>query len=59
MSRLPTIVVFLMIPLAARGIDACLPTTNDALLRPGKEADFFQPTVDGGGEISEAERRIL
>jgi hypothetical protein len=39
-----------MIPLAAHGIDVCLLTANDALLRPGKEADFFQPTVDGSVE---------
>ena len=31
----------------ARALDICLPTTNDALLRPGGDADFFQPTVEG------------
>ena len=27
-----------------------LPTANDALLRPGGDADFFQPTVEGTTE---------
>ncbi len=31
----------------ARALDICLPTANDALLRPGGDADFFQPTVEG------------
>jgi len=31
-------------------LDICLPTANDALLRPGGDADFFQPTVEGGVE---------
>jgi len=30
-----------------RALDICLPTANDAVLRPGAEADFFQPTVGG------------
>jgi hypothetical protein len=30
--------------------DICLPTANDALLRPGADADFFQPTVEGTTE---------
>jgi len=34
----------------ARALDLCLPTANDALLRPGAEADFFQPTVEGKTE---------
>jgi len=34
----------------ARALDICLPTANDALLRPGAEAEFFQPTVDGTTE---------
>jgi len=33
-----------------QGFDICLPTANDALLRPGAEADFFQPTVEGTTE---------
>ncbi|HVM60537.1 MAG TPA: M23 family metallopeptidase [Verrucomicrobiae bacterium] len=28
-------------------LDLCLPTANDALLRPGADAEFFQPTVEG------------
>ncbi len=31
----------------ARALDISLPTANDALLRPGGDADYFQPTVDG------------
>jgi hypothetical protein len=31
----------------ARAFDISLPTANDALLRPGGDADYFQPTVDG------------
>src|SRR5271156_6765666 len=31
----------------ARALDIGLPTANDALLRPGADADYFQPTVDG------------
>src|ERR1700675_197991 len=31
----------------ARALDISLPTDNDALLRPGADADYFQPTVDG------------
>jgi peptidoglycan LD-endopeptidase LytH len=47
MSWRPAFLVFLILPFAARGIDLCLPTANDALLRPGHDADFFQPTVEG------------
>jgi peptidoglycan LD-endopeptidase LytH len=31
----------------ARALDISLPTANDALLRPGGDADYFQPTVEG------------
>lgn len=31
----------------SRALDTCLPTANDALLHPGADADFFQPTVEG------------
>jgi len=31
----------------ARSVDISLPTANDALLRPGHDAEFFQPTVEG------------
>src|SRR5271154_1780304 len=34
----------------ARALDICLPTANDALLRPGADADYFQPTVEGNVE---------
>ncbi len=33
-----------------RALDICLPTANDALLRPGGDADYFQPTVEGNVE---------
>jgi murein DD-endopeptidase MepM/ murein hydrolase activator NlpD len=33
-----------------RAFDLGLPTANDALLRPGAEAEFFQPTVEGTTE---------
>jgi hypothetical protein len=36
-----------LLPAAALALDICLPTGNDALLRPGSDADFFQPTVEG------------
>jgi len=35
------------LPVTAFGLDICLPTANNALLRPGHDADFFQPTVEG------------
>ena len=31
----------------ALALDLCLPTANDALLKPGRDADFFQPTIEG------------
>lgn len=37
---------FLFLPALAWPLDVCLPTANDALLR-GREAEFFQPTVEG------------
>jgi len=37
----------LFLPAAAFGLDICLPTANDALVRPGHDAEFFQPTVEG------------
>jgi len=33
-----------------RALDVCLPTANNALLRPGHDAEFFQPTVEGTTE---------
>jgi len=44
------IVVSLLLAATARGFDMCLPTANDAVLRPGAEAEFFQPTVEGTTE---------
>jgi murein DD-endopeptidase MepM/ murein hydrolase activator NlpD len=31
-------------------LDLCLPTANDAVLRPGRDVEFFQPTVEGTTE---------
>lgn len=35
---------------SAQALDICLPTANDSLLRPGGDADYFQPTVEGNVE---------
>jgi hypothetical protein len=35
---------------SVRALDLCLPTANNALLKPGGDADFFQPTVEGTTE---------
>lgn len=43
----PLIVASFVAAAPARALDICLPTANDALLRPGGDADFFQPTVEG------------
>jgi murein DD-endopeptidase MepM/ murein hydrolase activator NlpD len=47
-----TLAVLLLLssPVAARALDVCLPTANNALLRPGHDAEFFQPTVEGSTE---------
>lgn len=37
----------LLFATSARAFDLCLPTANDALLKPGRDAEFFQPTVEG------------
>jgi peptidoglycan LD-endopeptidase LytH len=42
------VVLFLCGP--AFALDLCLPTANNYLLSPGREADFFQPTVEGTTE---------
>src|SRR5580658_1484085 len=50
MSRLRVlllIVASVAVGASARAVDLCLPTANDALLRPGADADFFQPTIEG------------
>jgi peptidoglycan LD-endopeptidase LytH len=41
--------LWLCTPLAG-AVDICLPTANDALLRTGHDAEFFQPTVEGSTE---------
>ena len=43
----PLIVSSLVLATTARALDLCLPTANDALLKPGQDADFFQPTIEG------------
>jgi hypothetical protein len=43
----PLIVSSFTLAATARALDICLPTANDALLRPGGDADYFQPTVEG------------
>lgn len=50
MSWCRTFVLVLFFPFAAHGLDLCLPTANNALLRPGHDAEFFQPTVEGDTE---------
>jgi hypothetical protein len=40
--------LFLVLPVSgATGFDLCLPTGNDALLKPEGDVEFFQPTVEG------------
>jgi len=36
-----------VVAVTACALDICLPTANDALLRAGADAEFFQPTVEG------------
>src|SRR6266403_189537 len=43
----PLIISVFVFAATARALDICLPTANDALLRPGGDADYFQPTVEG------------
>ena len=43
------LVLLWLLPAAAWPLDLCLPTGNDALLH-GRDADFFQPTVEGNVE---------
>ena len=43
----PLIISVFVFATTARALDICLPTANDALLRPGGDADYFQPTVEG------------
>lgn len=44
---LPLLLSSLALAATVRALDLCLPTANNALLKPGDEADFFQPTVEG------------
>jgi len=46
----PIILSSLVFTASVRALDLCLPTANDALLKPGHDADFFQPTVEGTTE---------
>jgi murein DD-endopeptidase MepM/ murein hydrolase activator NlpD len=47
MSWARRVVLFLLlVPAAAPALEVSLPTNNDALFR-GKDAEFFQPTVEG------------
>jgi len=43
----PLVISAFVLAATARALDICLPTANDALLRPGGDADYFQPTVEG------------
>ena len=43
----PLIACSLVLTVNVRALDLCLPTANDALLKPGHDADFFQPTIEG------------
>lgn len=50
-SRLLPLVLFVsLLAATARALDLCLPTANSALLKPGGDADFFQPTIEGTTE---------
>jgi hypothetical protein len=43
----PLIISVFVLAATARALDICLPTANDALLRSGGDADYFQPTIEG------------
>jgi hypothetical protein len=47
MKRVGIFIAWLFVAAAAQALDISLPTANDALLRPGHDAEFFQPTVEG------------
>jgi peptidoglycan LD-endopeptidase LytH len=47
---LPLLVSSFVFAATVRALDLCLPTANDALLKPGGDADFFQPTIEGATE---------
>ena len=52
MRRCRFVVVLLCLLTAGKvfALDLCLPTANDAVLRPGYDAEFFQATVEGTTE---------
>jgi peptidoglycan LD-endopeptidase LytH len=47
MKRVGILMALFLAAAAARALDISLPTANDALLRTGHDAEFFQPTVEG------------
>src|ERR1017187_3668389 len=50
-SRFLSLILFSFLSaVSARALDLCLPTANNALLKPGGDADFFQPTIEGTTE---------
>jgi hypothetical protein len=50
-SRSLSLILFSFLSAAsARALDLCLPTANNALLKTGGDADFFQPTIEGTTE---------
>jgi len=52
MSHCRFVVVLLCLLIAGKtfALNLCLPTANDAVLHPGHDAEFFQPTVEGTTE---------
>jgi hypothetical protein len=52
MIRCRLVIILLCLSIAGKvfALDLCLPTANDAVLRPGHDAEFFQPTVEGTTE---------
>jgi hypothetical protein len=49
-SRFAVVLLCLLIAGKVSALDLCLPTANDAVLRPGHDAEFFQPTIEGTPE---------
>ena len=44
---LPVLFFSFLLTASTEALDLCLPTANNALLKPGGDADFFQPTIEG------------